>query len=60
MTSEQWDTVLDTNLKAAFMFSQAAYASFLKGGGGKIVNIGSMMSIFGDRVSVAYSVSKGG
>ena len=60
MTEEQWDTVLDTNLKAAFLFSQAAYPAFLKAGGGKIINIGSMMSIFGDKVSAVYSVSKGG
>jgi len=60
MTLEQWDTVLDTNLKAAFQFSQTAYPAFLRAGGGKIINIGSMMSFFGDKVSVAYSVSKGG
>ncbi len=60
MTESQWDSVLDTNLKAAFMFSKAAYPAFKKAGGGKIVNIGSMMSFFGDKVSVAYSVSKGG
>ncbi len=60
MTTEQWDSVLDTNLKAAFRFSQAAYPAFIRAGGGKIINIGSMMSFFGDKVSVAYSVSKGG
>ena len=60
MTEEQWNTVLDTNLKAAFLFSQAAYPAFQRAGGGKIINIGSMMSTFGDKVSVVYSVSKGG
>jgi 2-deoxy-D-gluconate 3-dehydrogenase len=60
MTDDQWDMVLDTNLKAAFRFSRAAYPAFRQAGGGKIINIGSMMSIFGDRTSVAYSVSKGG
>jgi 2-deoxy-D-gluconate 3-dehydrogenase len=60
MTEEQWDTVLDTNLKAAFVFARTVYPAFLSGGGGKIINIGSMMSIFGDKVSVPYSVSKGG
>ena len=60
MTDEQWDAVLDTNLTAAFRFSRAAYPAFLRRGGGKIINIGSMMSIFGDRTSVVYSVSKGG
>lgn len=60
MTEEQWDTVIDTNLKAAFLFSRAAYPAFLRAGGGKIVNIGSMMSTFGDKTSAVYSVSKGG
>jgi len=60
MSTGQWDAVLDTNLKAAFLFSRAVYPAFTRAGGGKIINIGSMMSIFGDRVSVAYSVSKGG
>jgi 2-deoxy-D-gluconate 3-dehydrogenase len=60
MTEAQWDAVLDTNLKAAFLFSKAAYPAFKNGRGGKIINIGSMMSFFGDKVSVAYSVSKGG
>jgi 2-deoxy-D-gluconate 3-dehydrogenase len=60
MTEEQWDSVLDTNLKAAFMLSKAAFPEFLRVGGGRIINIGSMMSIFGDKTSIAYSTSKGG
>jgi 2-deoxy-D-gluconate 3-dehydrogenase len=60
MTEAQWDMVLDTNLKGVFMFSRAAHSDFLRVGGGKIINIGSMMSIFGDKGSVVYSVSKGG
>jgi 2-deoxy-D-gluconate 3-dehydrogenase len=60
MTEEQWDDVLDTNLKAAFLFAQAAYPEFRRVGGGKIINIGSMMAIFGDKSSAVYSVSKGG
>ncbi len=60
MTEEQWDNVLDTNLKAAFLFAQAAYPEFRRVGGGKIINIGSMMAIFGDESSAVYSVSKGG
>ena len=37
---------MDTNLTGAFLCSQAAYPHMVKAGGGKIINIGSMMSIF--------------
>ena len=43
----QWHTVIDTNLTSAFMCAKAAYPTLKRGGGGKIINIGSMMSIFG-------------
>jgi NADPH:quinone reductase-like Zn-dependent oxidoreductase len=43
----QWHTVIDTNLTSAFMCAKAAYPTLKHGGGGKIINIGSMMSIFG-------------
>ncbi|MBV9555879.1 MAG: glucose 1-dehydrogenase [Pseudolabrys sp.] len=55
-----WHTVIDTNLSSAFTCSQAAYPHMIKNGGGKIINIGSMMSIFGAPYSVAYAASKGG
>jgi 2-dehydro-3-deoxy-D-gluconate 5-dehydrogenase len=57
---EEWRTVLDTNLTSAFVASQAAYPSMKRGGGGKIVNIGSMMSIFGASFTTPYAASKGG
>ncbi len=56
---EEWKLVMDTNLTSAFVASQAAYPH-LKRGGGKIVNIGSMMSIFGASFVAAYGASKGG
>ena len=56
----EWHTVLDTNLTSAFLCSQACYAEFLKVGGGKILNNGSMMSIFGAPLVAAYAASKGG
>ena len=40
----QWHTVIDTNLTSAFMCAKAAYPTFKRCGGGKIINIGSMMS----------------
>jgi len=56
----EWHTVLDSNLTSAFLCSQAAYPVMKKGGTGKIINIGSMMSIFGAAFATAYAASKGG
>ena len=52
----EWHTVIDTNLTSAFICTHAAYPHMKKIGRGKIINIGSMMSIFG----AAYAASKGG
>jgi 2-deoxy-D-gluconate 3-dehydrogenase len=57
---DEWSKVLDVNLKSAFMMSNAVYPAMKRGGGGKIVNIGSMTSIFGASFAVAYATSKGG
>ena len=59
-TLDEWRRVMDSNLTSAFICSQAAYAEMLKNGGGKIINIGSMMSIFGASFTTAYAASKGG
>jgi 2-deoxy-D-gluconate 3-dehydrogenase len=56
----EWRQVLDTNLTSAFMLSRAAYPLMKRQGGGKIINIGSMMSIFGAGFAPAYAASKGG
>lgn len=56
----EWHAVIDTNLTSAFLASHAAYPQFKRAGGGKIVNIGSMMSIFGASFAPAYAASKGG
>ncbi|MFZ2157726.1 MAG: SDR family NAD(P)-dependent oxidoreductase, partial [Bradyrhizobium sp.] len=56
----EWDSVIKTNLTSAFLCSQAAYPAMKAAGGGKIVNIGSMMSIFGASFAPAYAASKGG
>ena len=58
-TLAEWHTVLDSNLTSAFLCSHAAYPT-LKQRGGKIINIGSMMSIFGAPFATAYAASKGG
>jgi 2-deoxy-D-gluconate 3-dehydrogenase len=60
MTPEEWHTVLDVNLTSAFLMSRAAYPAMKQAGGGKIINIGSMTSIFGASFAPAYASSKGG
>jgi 2-deoxy-D-gluconate 3-dehydrogenase len=57
---EEWDRVIKTNLTSAFLCSQAVYPAMKQAGGGKIINIGSMMSIFGASFAPAYAASKGG
>ena len=56
----EWQSILDTNLTSAFMVSQAAYPAMQRAGFGKIINTGSMMSIFGTGFHAAYAASKGG
>jgi 2-deoxy-D-gluconate 3-dehydrogenase len=57
---EEWQLILRTNLDSALLCSQAVYPAMKAGGGGKIINIGSMTSIFGGAKIAAYSASKGG
>lgn len=57
---EDWETVIDTNLTSAFICTKAVYPAMKQTGGGKIINIGSMMSIFGAGFAPAYAASKGG
>src|SRR6478752_658986 len=56
----EWDSVIATNLTSAFLCSQAVHPAMKAAGGGKIINIGSMMSIFGASFTPAYAASKGG
>jgi len=57
---EEWRTVVDTNLTSTFLCCQAAYPELVRAGAGKIINIGSMMSIFGASFTAPYAASKGG
>jgi 2-dehydro-3-deoxy-D-gluconate 5-dehydrogenase len=59
-TLMEWQQVLNTNLTGVFLCSRAVYPYMAKAGGGKIINIGSMTSIFGSNVSPAYGATKGG
>ncbi len=60
LTAQDWHLVMDTNLTSAFFCSQAAYPHMAKTRGGKIINIGSMMSIFASSYAAPYAASKGG
>jgi 2-dehydro-3-deoxy-D-gluconate 5-dehydrogenase len=60
LSFEDWRKVLDTNLDSAFLCSQACYPTMKKAGGGKILNNGSMLSLFGSPWGSAYAASKGG
>jgi 2-deoxy-D-gluconate 3-dehydrogenase len=59
-TATEWDEVIETNLRGAFLCSQAVYGAMKETGGGKIVNIGSMLSNFGSAWHAPYGASKGG
>lgn len=56
----EWREVLSINLDGAFYCSHAAQPAMKASGGGKIINIGSMMSLFGAPLTTAYAASKGG
>jgi 2-deoxy-D-gluconate 3-dehydrogenase len=56
---EEWHRIMDTNLTSVFACCQAAYPEMKRRGGGKIVTIGSMTSIFGFDVGPVYAASKG-
>lgn len=58
MTEEEWDRVIDINLKSVFLCSQSAAKNMPEGG--KIVNISSIASIIGFRGLTHYCSSKGG
>ena len=56
----EWRQVIDVNLTSIFTCSHAVYPTMRDAGGGKIINIGSMLSIFGAAFAPAYGASKGG
>ncbi|HYZ34549.1 MAG TPA: glucose 1-dehydrogenase [Crenalkalicoccus sp.] len=57
---EDWHTVLDTNLTSAMLAARAAYPHLKANGCGRVINNGSMLSIFGLPFHIAYAASKGG
>lgn len=56
----EWHAVLETNLTGAFLAAQAAYPQMRCLGHGKIINVGSVMSLFGASFNAPYAASKGG
>lgn len=60
MTENEWDTVIDTNLKGAFLFSKAVSRTLMKQRSGSIINITSIVGIIGNAGQANYSASKAG
>ncbi len=60
MSEEDWDAVLDINLKGAFLVTKAVAKIMMKQRSGSIVNIASVVGVMGNPGQVNYSASKGG
>ena len=60
MSEEQWDAVIDVNLKSAFNFIHAVVPVMSRGGGGSIINMSSVAGQMGNPGQVNYSASKAG
>ena len=60
ISEEEWDRVIDTNLKGPFLMSRAVLPAFRRAGGGTIVNVGSVLGLVAMKDRAAYCASKGG
>ena len=58
-TTEQWEQVMDINVKGLFLGTKAAIPEIRKAGGGSIINMSSVAGLVGDHNSTAYTASKG-
>lgn len=60
MKDEQWDSVININLKGTFLFARAAARPMMKSRSGRIINIASVSGLMGNPGQVNYSASKAG
>lgn len=60
MTEQQWDTVINVNLKSVFNFTKAVQRTMLKARSGSIVNLSSVVGVHGNAGQGNYSASKAG
>src|SRR5207244_11491508 len=60
LTLDEWRLVLDTNLTSAFLCSRAAYPPMKRAGGGKLINIGPMISKFRAPLAPLSAATLGG
>jgi 3-oxoacyl-[acyl-carrier protein] reductase len=60
MSDEDWDTVLDTNLKGAFHFTRELFRIFAKQRAGRIINVTSVIGLIGNPGQCNYAASKAG
>src|SRR5882672_5534333 len=60
MSEEQWDTVLNTNLRGAFTVTKGFVRGFIKQSSGRIINVASVIGLIGNAGQANYAASKAG
>lgn len=60
ISEEEWDQLMETNLKGPFLMSRAVLKAMRRAGGGTIVNVGSILGLVAMKDRAAYCASKGG